>query len=194
MKTPANRVRRFQSCWVPSRAVDHFQLPRTVAVWLMDRASLTHRVRQACGGTFRVEVLQQGWQRPEREERAALRMRRNTLALVREVRLLCDQQAWVFARTVVPLRTLSGAQRRLSELGSQPLGALLFTDRSLQRGELELARMVPGQRLFEAATAGAARPETVWGRRSVFHVGGKPLLVQEVFLPGLGRSCKGTRR
>lgn len=189
------QARRFRSGWQPSRAVDHFQLPRWLASWLLDRASLTHRVRRACQGEFRVEVLSQGWQRPHREERLALQMRRNTLAMVREVRLLCDEQPWVFARTVVPLRTLSGAQRRLGELGSQPLGALLFTDRSLRRGELELARIEPGERLHAAAVAGTKSvPKEVWGRRSVFHVRGKPLLVQELFLPALHGACGGERR
>lgn len=187
--------RRFASSWQPSHAVDRFRLPQHLIPWLLDRASLTHRVQQACGGTFRVEVLGQGWQRPEREERLALSMRRNTLAMVREVRLLCDEQLWVFARTVVPLRTLSGAQRRLGELGSRPLGALLFTDRSLERGELELARIRPGQRLFAAATAGIKpTPGEVWARRSVFFVRGKPLLVQELFLPELRLSCTRARR
>lgn len=174
--------------WRPSRAVDYLRLPHHLVPWLLDRASLTRRVQHTCAGRFRVEVLYQGWKRPEREERAALNMRRNTLTLVREVRLLCDEQPWVYARSVVPLRTLSGAQRRLGELGSRPLGALLFTDRSLQRGELELARIRPGQSLFAAATAGVDPvPEEIWGRRSIFHVRGKPLLVQELFLPALHR-------
>jgi chorismate--pyruvate lyase len=30
------------------------------------------------------------------------------------------------------------------------------------------------------------RPQQIWGRRSVFRVGDKPLLVSEIFLPGLG--------
>lgn len=187
--------RRFHSGWQPSRAVDHFTLPRHLVPWLLDRSSLSHRVEQACAGVFRVELLAQGWQRPRREERMALNMRRHTYALVREVRLLCERQPWVYARTVVPLRTLSGAQRRLGELGSRPLGALLFTDRSLQRGELELALIRPGQRLFEAATAGMKRkPSEVWGRRSVFLLRGKPLLVQELFLPQLQRSSRAARR
>lgn len=144
---------------------------------------------------FRVELLTQAWQLPRRDERLALSMRRHTFALVREVRLLCRQQPWVYARTVVPLRTLSGAQRRLGELGSRPLGALLFTDRSLQRGQLELARIRPGDRLFDAATAGMRSiPNEVWGRRSVFLLRGKPLLVQELFLPELNQASRPKRR
>ncbi len=174
------------SLWKSNRTVDYRGIPRELLPWLLDRASLTHRVQQACAGKFRVEVLRQDWQRPQREERSALKMRRHTLALVREVRLLCDEQPWVYARSVVPLHTLSGAERRLGELGSRPLGALLFSDRTLQRGELELARIRPGQALYAAATAGVKpAPAEIWGRRSVFRVRGKPLLVQELFLPAL---------
>lgn len=191
MQTP----RSDEPVWQPSRAVDYLRLPRDLVAWLLDRASLTHRVQRSCAGTFRVEVLYQGWQRPQRHERLALNLRRRTLTMVREVRLLCDEQPWVYARSVVPLRTLSGAQRRLGELGSRPLGALLFTDRSLERGELELARIRPGQRLFAAATAGVRpAPAEIWGRRSIFRIGGKPLLVQELFLPALHRCRTPARR
>lgn len=187
--------RRYRTGWQSCRAVDPFSLPRELVPWLLDRASLTHRVQQACAGAFRVEVLSQGWQRPQLDERLALNMRSGTYAIVREVRLLCDRQPWVYARTVVPLRTLSGAQRRLGELGSRPLGALLFTDRSMRRGDLELARIRPGQRLFAAATAGVRPPpEEVWARRSVFFVRDKPLLVQELFLPELNRAHAPARR
>jgi len=34
--------------------------------WLLDTESLTHRLRQACGGRFRVRVLSQGLDRPLR--------------------------------------------------------------------------------------------------------------------------------
>lgn len=113
-------------------------------------------------------------------------MRDNEGAVVRMVYLLCDGKPWVFARTVIPLRTLSGPQRRLTHLGSKPLGELLFADKTMRRGEVEVARLAAGSPVFSmAAQALKQKPGEIWGRRSVFYLQGKPLLVSEMFLPDL---------
>ncbi len=49
-----------------------------------------------------------------------------------------------------------------------------------------MAEIKPGQRLFHTATARLkADPPSIWGRRSVFYLHDKPLLVSEIFLPGI---------
>lgn len=161
-------------------------IPAELRDWLLDAGSLTDRLRGACAGCFSVRVIDEGWQRPRRDEARVLAMRTSTLGWVREVQLLCDQVPWVFARTVIPVTTLSGTQRQLVHLGERPLGAFLFADPGMQRAPVELACLRPGQVMFTEATAGLTdKPDAVWGRRSVFRVGGKPLLVTEVFLPAL---------
>lgn len=160
--------------------------------WLFDAASLTQRLRQACQGRFQVRVVGQGHARPLRDERITLGMRDHEYGLVRMVYLLCNGQPWVFARTVIPLRTLSGAQRRLGCLGTRPLGEVLFADHSMRRSEVEVARIIPGHKVFEIASDGLAKkPQEIWGRRSVFYLQDKPLLVSEIFLPGLAAYYMG---
>lgn len=155
--------------------------------WLFDPASLTQRVREACTGRFKVRVEQQGWGRPRLDEYRALGVRQGRLALIREVHLLCDERPWVFARTVIPISTLSGKQRRLAHLGTRPLGAVLFADPHMVRGPVEVAPIRQGHPLYGAAVQGLKRkPEVIWGRRSVFRLGDKPLLVSEFFLPEIG--------
>ncbi len=162
------------------------RVPSVLRPWLLDRGSLTDRIRETCGGRFSVRVIGEGWQRPYLDEVRALSMRPAMLGWVRQVQLLCDDTPWVFARTVMPVRTLSGAQRRLIRLGSRPLGAFLFADPAMQRTDVELARITPGNALFGSASAGVgARPDALWGRRSVFLLAGKPLLVTEIFLPAI---------
>jgi len=161
-------------------------VPADLRDWLLDAGSLTDRLRKTCRGCFGVRVIDEGWQRPRRDEARMLGMRRATLGWVRQVQLLCDGVPWVFARTVIPLRTLSGTQRQLIHLGERPLGAFLFADPGMQRAAVEVACIGAGRAMFAEATAGlAVRPDEIWGRRSVFRVGGKPLLVTEVFLPAL---------
>ncbi len=158
--------------------------------WLLDTGSLTRRVRHACAGRFSVRVESQGWGRPRLDEYLALGLRWGRIALIREVHLLCDERPWVFARTIIPVTTLRGRQRRLAHLGDRPLGAVLFADPHMQRGPVEVACIRPDSALFAAAVQGLKRrPAEIWGRRSVFRLGGKPLLVSEIFLfPGVARS------
>jgi len=109
-------------------------------------------------------------------------------ALVRQVYLYCDDRPWVFARTVIPPATLRGKERHLAHLKDKPLGAVLFTEPSMRRGEVEVASITPGQRLFHTATAHLSEPpDCIWGRRSIFYLHDKPLLVNEIFLPEIYR-------
>lgn len=155
--------------------------------WLLDPSSLTRRLLQACRGQFRVEPISQQWQRPMLNEAQALGVLPHERCFIREVRLLCDNQGLVFARTVIPIRSLTGPRRRLSRLGKKPLGAVLFADPSMVRSGIEIAKLSPGQPLFTRATAGLPKqPAAIWGRRSAFFLNHQPLLVSEIFLPAIG--------
>jgi chorismate--pyruvate lyase len=117
-------------------------------------------------------------------EAQALGMRRSGHALVRQVQLLCNDVPWVYARTVIPRRTLTGRQRRLAHLKSRSLGAMLFADPTMQRGELQLARLTDRDKLHSIVVQQLDQsPVVMWGRRSVFTLARKPLLVSEIFLP-----------
>jgi len=169
--------------WREGKQLSRLEPTPVLRDWLLHTGSLTRRVQQACAGRFRVRVEMQRWARPRLDEYRALRLRFGRIALIREVHLLCDEQPWVFARTVIPVSTLRGRQRRLAHLGSRPLGAVLFADPHMQRGPVEVACIRPGSKLFATAVKGLKRrPTEIWGRRSVFRLGGKPLLVSEIFL------------
>jgi chorismate--pyruvate lyase len=135
---------------------------------------------RASNNRFRVRLLGQGWRRPLPAEHRALGLEGMRRALVREVLLECAGEPWVFARSVIPAASLAGELRHLRRFGERSLGALLFSTQGVQRGEFEVARLAPGDPLL-AAHAGVAG--TAWARRSLFRLRGRPLLVQEVFLP-----------
>lgn len=172
--------------WLPKRRIPPSAIPRDVQSWLFDRDSLTRRVRARCSGCFAVRVLAQELCRPMFNERRVLAMGDHELGVVRQVQLLCDGSPWVFARTVIPLCTLGGPGRRLTRLGTRPLGEMLFANKTMRRFEVQVARILPTHDLFHAATLNLrSKPAEIWGRRSVFHLHDKPLLVSEVFLPRL---------
>jgi chorismate--pyruvate lyase len=163
----------------------HGGIPAGIAAWLGDRGSLTRRVVLHCGGVFRVELRCQVWGRPYASERRLLGGS-HAAAVVREVELRCDERPWVFARTLIPAATLKGRARRLAHLGTRPLGEVLFADPGARRGVLEVARLLPHHKLFRSAAAAVQpAPPLLWARRALFYVEGRPLLVNEVFLPGL---------
>lgn len=152
--------------------------------WLDVPSSLTARLKHSCGPAFNVEVLAEGWERPTQEEQRRLELPRGRLAWVRTVMLRCGDEPWVFARTVMPLSSLRGAQRRLKHLGNRPLGSVLFARPDIRRGPLELREVAPDDALlrqWRVPTEG----RRLWARRSILAVANRPLLVMEVFLPGL---------
>ena len=102
-------------------------------------------------------------------------------ALVRQVLLCCGDRPLVYARTVIPVTTIRGAQRRYANMGSRPLGAMLFADRTMQREAVEVGKLPKDH----AANQYSQYDAPFWGRRSVFRVSGKQLMLAEYFLPEL---------
>ncbi|MFC6633791.1 chorismate--pyruvate lyase family protein [Microbulbifer taiwanensis] len=158
----------------------HRQPPAALLPWLLHPGSLTAALKQLSAGDFRVQVLSQSWQQPRLEERRALELRDRSRALVREVLLFGCGLPWVYARSVLPMRSLQGRSRYLRSLDSRPLGELLFGEPDIRRGPIVLnqLRRNPHCRLAELAGEG----DSAWGRRSTFWLRDKPLLVSETFL------------
>ncbi|HEU4517429.1 MAG TPA: chorismate lyase [Steroidobacteraceae bacterium] len=156
--------------------------PPTAAAWLTEPGLLTERLRACCGGQPGLTVIAEA-DAPLAASDAALLKASGSAAFVREIELTCNGRAWVFAQTLVPQATLA-RQRWLSSLGRAALGERLAAVPGLERGPLEFARLVGGDRLFHRALRDRADPpESLWARRSWFAIAGDRLLVQEVFLP-----------
>jgi chorismate--pyruvate lyase len=107
-------------------------------------------------------------------------MIQQTPVMIREVVLKGRGRPWVFARSILPMTTMTGRLAGLRTLSNQPLGELLFQDPSMTREPLEAA-CLPA-RILSVPAALAAGDEPLWARRSVFFLDQKPLLVSEVFL------------
>ncbi len=138
---------------------------------LLDSGSLTTTLRSLSHGNFAVEVVEERWigrQQPAFQERF-LGSESQSLFWSRKVVLQGGERDWVFAHTLIPETTLTGAFAEVLALGSKPLGEWLFSQPDLQRSAIELCRI-------NAQT---------WGRRSWFTLQGQSLLVVEFFLPEL---------
>lgn len=157
--------------WRRFRRVPDSALPRDRRAWVLDSGSLTKRLIKASQGDFSVRVTFQGWGFPSRDEKKVLKVPMRQKALIREVELICFGEVWVTARSVIPNSTLSGAEKQLQFMGTRPLGAFLFKARTMQRKPLEISMPI------------SKSLEGIYGRRSVFLLHQKPLLVSELFMP-----------
>jgi chorismate--pyruvate lyase len=141
--------------------------------WLNDEGSLTQRLIKFSNDQFSVNLLSQKDETIYSNEALALNVIPQSIANVREVFLLCTKNEVVFARTVFPLSTLTGNLQELLQLKNKPLGAYLFSQPDMIRDPIEITQIqLPSG-------------EVIWGRRSVFYISDKPLLVSEYFLPAL---------
>jgi chorismate--pyruvate lyase len=153
--------------------------------WLLDRGSLTSRIRSRCDD-FSVRRLRQERGKIATDERKILGLRANCLAVVREVLLYCGATPVVFAHSALNSRYLQGAWRNVATMGSKPLGAALFADARVKRMPLHFKKLTPHHTLYKRACAVVSNPPPfLWARRSLFERAHAPLLVTEVFLPGI---------
>lgn len=177
-----------------SASHQHRALPRALKQWLFDPSSLTKKLIDYSAGQLRVDVIEQRIKRVRLSEYKALNLHHHRHAVVREVVLYGQEIPLVYARTIMPLSTLKGSLRRLHYLGNRSLGSTLFADPSMRRGKLEIAPIDPYY--LQKKTVGSPLKDVddksystsysnCWGRRSLFFLKDKPLLVCEVFLPQL---------
>lgn len=153
--------------------------------WLLDRGSLTRRIRERCDD-FSVHQIRQELGKITPDERRILGLRAPRLALVREVLLYCGETPVVFAHTALDARFLHGAWRSVATMGNKPLGAALFADAQVKRLPLHFKKLTKHHALYGRACRTMKNPPPfLWARRSLFRRRGAPLLVTEVFLPGI---------
>jgi len=167
--------------WYRRNQLFNHPVSPVLSTWLFDDSSLTSRLISLCGDKFSVRVISQKWQKIDASDASAMALRGKQSALVRQVLLCCESQPMVYARTIIPATTIRGGQRRYANMGNRPLGAMLFSDRTMRRECVQVTQL-PKQHQAYSYTAS---DEVMWGRRSVFRVSGKPLLVAEYFLPEL---------
>lgn len=172
-----------------SRAPNRWPLRVPVACfgyrsWLTSRMSLTQRLRERCEH-FSVREVKQRLVLPRLDEATAAKIAPHRTALIREVFLYCGEQAVVYARSILPRESLVGAWARLGRLGTRPLGHALFSDPRVQRQPFRFRKFRSGDVIHRAATRGKNIRRELWGRYSVFHLHGRPIMVTEVFLPAI---------
>jgi chorismate--pyruvate lyase len=151
--------------------------------WLAEPGLLTARVRKACGEATRFRLLR--LEPAPLEARLARRLGvADSSCVLREIEFSCGETRWIFAQSVFPDSTVR-QHPWLTQLGGAALGESLLGRSDVSREPLEYRELDAGHALARAAGLKADPARPLWGRRAIYHLSDAPILVQEVFLPGL---------
>ncbi|MDR3490665.1 MAG: chorismate lyase [Gammaproteobacteria bacterium] len=170
--------------WQPAPYLKANNVSPELIEWLSYPGSFMTRLEDHGVVNPKIIVLNETSKRPELDEMQWLEMKPRVFARIREVLICSDAGKWMVARTVIPLATLTGREKQLAHLKTRSLGSVLFKDPTVERTEFEYACVKPGMSLYTKCKAYENAPQ-YWARRSLFYVKEKPLLLTEVFLPGV---------
>jgi chorismate--pyruvate lyase len=184
----AKAARSFQSVqWLPAERLGQMNVEPILRTWLIAKGMLSARMKEACGEQFALRLIDQWTGLLSSSHKLGLRAN-DTAGLFRDIEMVRGGQVWIFGQTVMPDSTLS-LHPWLAELGDTPLDETLIGLSGVDRGSYEYAWLPVDDPLAARARSMAdVRPEGVWARRSRVALRGAPLLMQEVFLPGMGRT------
>jgi len=137
--------------------------------WLTDQGSLTQALIKKSQNQFQVDLINEEW--VSYSNPALLTkfgpLHQSHRFWSRKVILMGNGRPWVKAHTLLPEHSLFSPLKQILELNNKPLGEYLFNHPQLIRTDLDFALVDPD----------------CWGRRSLFYLFGKPIMVAEFFLP-----------
>lgn len=173
--------------WRENLRGSHHTLPENVQSWAYEPGSLTKRLRDYYG-TVKVNILLHQWRKPYLSERKQLGLTEQRYALTREVMLSSGDTPLLLARTIIPQETIKVAHRNLAHLGTRPLGEVIFSYPDLERIAMDLVLIAPSHWSNQALKL-ANIQDLTWGRRTVYAIQQRPMLVSEFFLPEILEHC-----
>ncbi len=168
--------------WLENRQGLRHKLPVDVQSWTYESGSLTQRLRNYYGDGVAVKILLQRWHTPFLSERRLLKLPGNRCCLTREVLLHVKGKPLILARTIIPAAAIKAANSNLSQLGARPLGEIIFSYPKLERIAMDVA-LIDQATWTQPAILEAGISQAIWGRRTVYAIAHKQMLVSEFFLP-----------
>ena len=161
--------------WVRPDQLDSLTGSPEAISWLMERSSLTLRLRRHYP-ELAVWVVSEGITPLLPDEALRLILHAHSQAWVREITLHENGLALLQARTVIPHWSRDNPWCEVQRLGRRPLGEILFSNPGLERSRFEVS-CGPGWRESGMTPA----PDRL-ARRCIFWREGAPLLLTERFL------------
>ena len=173
--------------WLPAERLGQLTMDVQVRSWLIGKGLLTLRMKAVCGELYGLRLVDQWTGLLNAAHKSALRSADNA-GLFRDVELCRGELVWAFEQTVMPDSTLS-VHPWLAELGDSALGETLSDLSGVERSSYEYAWLPAEEPVTARALRDAEiRPAGLWARRSRVSLRGAALLMQELFLPSMGRA------
>lgn len=191
---PAERGESIQ--WLPAERLGQLDIDEKLRPWLIGKGILSERVKAVCGERFSLRLVDQWSSLLSNSHKLALRTRDNA-GMFRDVELCSAGEVWVFAQTVTPDSTLC-LHPWLAEMGDTALDETLNGLSGLERSSYEYA-WLPGVNplsgdpssghplTLRALRNAQLKVKGLWARRTRLSLRGAPLVMQEAFLPAVGR-------
>ncbi len=161
-----------QQQWQPLTNLTQ-QIPQALLPWISCQTSLTEQLQQFTGQPVTVEVLSE---QPAQlgDDAVLIGQQPSSHGQSRCIYLRSDDQRWIAAKTLVPAAVWQ--QQALQQLGTKPIGSLLFDEPKNSLRHIEVCRMLESPKEFSDWTQC-----TIWGRRSVFYLNHSQILIYEYF-------------
>jgi chorismate lyase len=160
------------------------RVPHYLLDWILCKDSTTAKIRKLTDNQLVMNIISEEFSLPMENEAKKLIQNTSAHCLVRKALMQASNLPWLYCRSVFPKKTLTGEESIFSNLGSQPIGDILFGKNAWARSLFELSELTTESLLYQEATEHLTfKPDSLWARRSVFALQNKSILITEVFLP-----------
>ena len=134
--------------------------------WLLEEGPITKRIKS--NEKFELELLRDDLGNVDKLDRSFLGHLNGDMK-IREVILYGNKNPRVYAQSIIPVETINQGLSKLGELGTKPLGDILFEKNIFKKENTVFAQFKDEKNIF-------------WGRKTKYNVKHKPFSVMEVFL------------
>jgi len=163
----------FSTYWYPDALIHRVTDSLAMQSLLLESGSMTKRLKSFCP-RLKIVILNEGFGIPTVVEAQTLGITINQTCWIREVKLCCDEEVLLHARTVIPNCCHRNAWGKIMRIGNKPLGEILFKMKQLHRSPFQYARMKSPNFSQETKTVFLSRRSLYWQHK-------QPLLLTEYF-------------
>ena len=137
-----------------------------ITSWLLEKGPITKRIKKT--GSFQLNLIQDKLSQISIDDKKFINTESKKIKK-REVILLCNDLPIVFDQTIIPTETIENGFSELGNLGTKPLGYILFEKDIFVRNSIVFASFTNDS-------------NTYWGRKAKYSVKGYRFSVMEIFL------------
>ena len=154
------------SPWSPFESIKDNIANKKIISWLSEKGPITQRIKK--NGNFKLHLIQDELSKISEDDKKFVNSESEKIKK-REVLLLCNDLPVVFAQTIIPIETIENGFNKLGNLGSKPLGDILFEKDIFLRELILYASFKNESNIY-------------WGRKAKYSVKGYKFSVMETFL------------